>query len=318
MTKCKFLMPLDPKAKALLTAIIAAGDSPLGILPVEIARQQIDSRFSQMRIPLSPVGSTRNIPIPGPGGDIPLRIYTPSGNGPFPLVVYFHGGGWVLFGLDSYDSICTHLCKEAHCIVVSVAYRLAPENKFPAAVDDCLSATEWVFKNAASLHGDPARVVVAGDSAGGNLAAVTALQLKDKNGPELAGQVMIYPATDYYWPEKRSYRELGDDYILTRKEMIWFWSQYLADPADAVNPYVAPLKVSSCKGLPPALILVSAYDLLLDEGIAYGEKLRNDGVPVKISVYKDMMHGFLSYLGILKQAKTAIEEISSWIIKTVN
>lgn len=311
-------MPLDPKAKALLTAIIAAGDPPLGTLPIEIARRQIDSRYAQMRTPLSPVGSIRDIQIPGPGGDIPLRIYTPSGNGPFPLVVYFHGGGWVLFGLDSYDSICTHLCSESRCIIVSVAYRLAPENKFPAASDDCLSATEWVFKHAVSLNGDPVKVVVAGDSAGGNLAAVTALRLRDTNGPELAGQIMIYPATDYYEPGTRSYHELGDDYILTRKDMVWFWQQYITDPGDASNPYAAPLKASSFAGLPPAMILVSGYDLLLDEGLAYAGKLKKAGVPVKISVYEEMMHGFLSYLGILKQAKTAIEEISSWIIQTVN
>jgi len=309
-------MPLDPKAKALLTAIIAAGDPAIDTLPVEVARRNIDSRYAQMRTPVSSVDSIRNIEIPGPGGNIPLRIYAPPGNGPFPVVVYFHGGGWVLFGLDSYDSICTHLCNEAHCIIVSVAYRLAPENKFPAASDDCLWATEWVFNYIAGFNGDPAKVFIAGDSAGGNLSAVTCLRLRDKNGPEPAGQVMLYPVTDYYEPETKSYHELGDDYILTRKDMIWFWDQYLADPVDSHNPYVAPLKVSSCKRLPPALILVSAYDPLLDEGLAYGEKLRNDGIPVNISVYEDMMHGFLSYLGILKQAKTAIEEISAWIKKT--
>ncbi len=311
-------MPLDPKAKALLTAIAVAGDPAIDKIPLSLAREQVEKGYARMKIPSQKVHSNIDILIPGPAGNLPARIYYPSDKENLPLLLFFHGGGWVFFHLDAYDPICTHLCQASECIVVSVDYRLAPEYKFPAATDDCLAATKWMAAHAWEWKIDPDRIILAGDSAGGNLATVTALRIRDEGGPALSGQVLIYPVTDYTQPEKASYHEFSEGYGLTREAMFWFWEKYLDQEEDKTNPYAIPLLAENLSGLPPALIIVTGYDPLKDEGIAYARRLDEAGVTVKLSVYEDMIHGFLSYIGILKQAKTAIGEISTWIKKTVN
>ena len=311
-------MELDPKAKALLTAIAATGEIDIDAIPLGVARTQIEKRFAKMKIPVRTVGSVLESSFMGPGGEIAVRIYIPAGKGPFPVIVFFHGGGWVLFHLDTYDPICTHLCTASACIVVSVDYRLAPENKFPAATDDCLAATRWIAVHCTEWNGDPDRIFLAGDSAGGNLATVTAIRIRDECGPTLKGQVMIYPVTDYFEPEKLSYVEFADGFGLTKNDMFWFWDKYLENKADALSPNASPLRVPSLSGLPPALVIVSGYDPLRDEGIAYANRLKEAGNPVTLSVYHDMIHGFISYLGILKQGDTAIKEIAGWIEKINN
>ena len=308
-------MALDPKAKALLTAIEVAGEPAITELPLDVSRMQIERAYARMKIPLKPVASVQNMVIPAPCEEILIRIYTPSGTGPFPVIVFFHGGGWVLFHPDSYDPVCTHLCEGAECIVVSVDYRLAPENKFPAATDDCLAANRWIFENCTGFNGDQSRVFVAGDSAGGNLAAVTALRIRDEGGPKLMGQVLIYPILDYYLPEKKSYTEFSDGFGLNREVVKWYWDQYLDKKGDRQNPYAAPLLAQDLSALPGTLVIVSGYDPLRDDGIAYANRLLAAGVQTRLSIYEDMIHGFISYPGILKQAKTAIEEISIWIRK---
>lgn len=313
-------MMLDPKAKALLTAIAVAGEPAIDSVPIQVAREQVEKGYARMKIPIKPVGSVQDISIIGSAAEIPVRIYTPECDGILPVIVFFHGGGWVFFHLDAYDPICTHLCKATKCIVVSVGYRLSPEHKFPAATDDCLEATRWVAEHCNEWNGDRSRIFLGGDSAGGNLATVTAMRLRDESAelpyssfPQLAGQILIYPVTDYYKPEKASYIEFADGYGLTKDAMKWFWEKYLENESDATNPKATPLLAHDLRELPPALVIVSGYDPLRDEGIAYAKRMEEAGVTVKLSVYPDMVHGFMSYLGILKQAKTAIEEIADWM-----
>ncbi len=306
-------MALDPKVIALLTAIEAAADPAIDSIPLDVAREQVEKGYARMKIPKKHVGSVRNIKIPGSAAEIPLRIYTPEGLGPYPVILFFHGGGWVLFDLDAYDPICSHLCALSGCVVVSVDYRRSPEYKFPAATDDCLAATKWVSGKIATLHGDPGRIFLAGDSAGGNLAAVTAMRIFNQGGPAIKGQILIYPVTDYYKPEKNSFFEFANGYSLTKDALIWFWDKYLNSEEDSGNPYVSPLRATSLSGLPSSIVIVSGYDPLRDEAIAYAKRLEQEGVNVCLSVYEGMIHGFVSYLGILKQAKSAIEEISGWV-----
>lgn len=308
-------MTIDPKAKALLIAIAAAGEPAVTEIPVDVARAQVEQGYASMRTPVMPVASMQDVVIRGPGGELTLRIYTPFGEGPFPVVVFFHGGGWVLFRLDAYDPICTNLCAESGFAVVSVDYRLAPEAKFPAATDDCLAATRWVAAEALSRGWNPERIFVAGDSAGGNLATVTALRIRNEGGPRLAGQVVIYPVTNYYIPNTASFREFSEGYGLTAEAMGWFWGHYLRSSRDAANPYAAPMLAKDLSGLPAALLIIAGFDPLRDEGMAYARRLEAAGVPVQLSCYEEMIHGFISYLGILQQGKTAIREIAAWLKK---
>jgi acetyl esterase len=309
-------MPLDPKAKALLTAIAAAGEPAIDSIPLDVARAQVEKGMARMNIPVMPVGFIKNTSFMGSGREIPVRIYIPEGEGPFPVMVFFHGGGWVLFSLDTYDPMCTHICSMAGCIVTSVDFRLSPEHKFPAAIDDCLDASRWIAEHCMEWNGDASRIFLSGDSAGGNLAAVTALRIRDEGGPAIKGQVLIYPVTDYFQPEKPSYAEFADGYSLTRDALKWFWNMYLSSSDDAADPRTSPLRASGLSGLPPALVIVSAYDPLRDDGIAYAKRLAAAGVSVNMSLYEDMIHGFISYLGIFRQATTALEEISEWVRKT--
>jgi acetyl esterase len=256
--------------------------------------------------------------IARPGGGIPLRVYTPLGSGPFPLVVFFHGSGFVVCSLDSHDLMARNLCGGSGAVVVSVDYRLAPEAKFPAAPDDCLLATRWVAEHAGELNGDPARIVVAGDSAGGNLATVTALRIRDEGGPRLAGQLLIYPVTDYHSPGTPSYAENAEGYGLTRAGMAWFWHHYLADPRDALHPHASPLRAADLSGLPPALVHTAEYDVLRDEAEHYAERLREAGVAVTMKRWAGMNHGFYFWVGMVDASAAAMDEACAWLRRVFN
>jgi acetyl esterase len=227
-------------------------------------------------------------------------------------LVYFHGGGWVIGSIETHDALCRELTMEAGVVVVSVEYRLAPEHKFPAAADDAYAAVRWVAQHAAELGIDPARIGVGGDSAGGNLAAVVALQARDLGGPPLALQLLIYPITcdDLGTP---SYVENAEGYMLTRADMAWFWSQYLSDPAQGDDPRVSPLRAGDLSGLPPAFILTAEYDPLRDEAEAYAARLEQAGVPVRMRRYDGMIHGFLRRLTLLDQGRVALDEVAKGI-----
>jgi acetyl esterase len=213
--------------------------------------------------------------------------------------------------------MCRNLCAGSGCVVVSVDYRLAPEAKFPAATDDCLAATRWAVANAAALGADPGRVLVAGDSAGGNLAAVTALRIRDEGGPTLLGQLLIYPVTDHYDPGTPSMIENAEGYGLTRAGMIWFWDHYLADARDAAHPHASPLRAGDLSGLPPALVVTAEYDPLRDEGEYFGNRLRQAGVATRMKRWDGVNHGFFFWPGVVDKAGAAIDEACVWVRSVV-
>ncbi len=303
-------MPVDPQIQALLDA--AKDLPPIHTLSPDAARAQFAARAIEgIRIP--EIASAVDRAIEGPGGKLGLRVYTPLGQGPFPLLVFFHGSGFVVCSLDTHDAMCRNLCAGAGCVVASVDYRLAPEHKFPAAPNDCLHATRWAGANAASLGADPARIAVGGDSAGGNLAAVTALRVRDEGGPALCGQLLIYPVTEYWDAGMPSYAENAEGYGLTRDGMKWFWGHYLADPKDARDPHAAPLRAPDLHGLPPALVVTAEYDPLRDEAERYAARVREAGVPTEMVRYAGMNHGFFFWPGVVDAAGTALDAASAWL-----
>jgi acetyl esterase len=303
------MMPVDPQIQALLDR--GTGVPATHTLPVAEARRLYEARIAVMAPPAT-VAKVDQRRIDGPVGPIELRIYTPAGTGPFPLMVFFHGSGFVLCSLDTHDGMCRNLAAGVGCVVVSVDYRLAPEHKFPAGPDDCLAATRWAALNAATFDADPLRVVVAGDSAGANMAAVTALRVRDEGGPALSGQMLLYPVTDYHTPGTPSYEQNADGYGLSRDTMKWFWAHYLRDATDADHPYASPLRAEDLGGLPPAYVLSAEYDPLRDEAERYGERLRAAGVPVEITRRAGMNHGFMFWVGLVGGADSAMADACAW------
>jgi acetyl esterase len=245
--------------------------------------------------------------IPGPAGTLPVRIYKSGAPSPAPVLVYFHGGGWVCGNLDTHDSLCRALANAARCVVVSVDYRLAPEHPFPAPVEDAYAATAWVSDNGARLGADPTRLAVGGDSAGGALAAAVCLMARDRGGPAITCQLLNYPATDYAF-DTASYVENASGYQLTREGMIWFWNHYLATPADGCHPYASPLRAEDFSGLPPAIVITAEFDPLRDEGEEYARRLMAAGVPVHLLSYPGLIHNFVRMFPILEAGRAAIEE----------
>jgi acetyl esterase len=241
------------------------------------------------------------------GGKVAVRAYRPVLGETLPALVFFHGGGWTIGDLDTHDVVCRQLAAGARCAVFSVDYRLAPEHPFPAAVDDCFFATEYVRKNADSLKVDPKRIAVGGDSAGGNLAAVVALMARGEPGPLLCGQLLIYPATDQRCAF-RSHERNAEGYLLTRDAIRFFRAGYLPNPADRTDWRASPLLAASHAGLPPAFVLTAGYDPLIDEGRAYAERLAAAGVEVAYKEYSDMVHGFILFGGVLETANAAVAE----------
>lgn len=302
-------MPLDPQVQTYLEQMAALNGPPLHTLEPEMIRQMISMQTNAALSAGEPetVAGIENRLIPGPESDLPVRIYTPQGDGPFPALVFFHGGGWVICNLDTHDALCRSLTNEAGCVVVSVDYRLAPEHKFPAAPHDCYAATQWVATHGAELNVDPTHIAVGGDSAGGNLAAVVAQMARDQGGPALDFQLLIYPATNFL-AETHSKKENGDGYMLTRDDMGWFSNHYLNDENDRVNPLASPALAAHLNGLPPALIVTAEYDPLRDEGEAYGQQLVKAGVPATVSCYDGMIHGFMSMGPIFDRGNQAVKE----------
>lgn len=301
---------LDPAVRSFLDIIKAEGAPPIETLPPPEARKVAEEGLQPVAGIPEPVASVENVRIPGPEGEIPVRIYTPEADAPRPAIVYFHGGGWVLCGLDTHDVVCRAIARRAGAVVVSVDYRLAPEHKFPAAVVDCYAATEWVAANAERLGIDPQRISVGGDSAGGNLGAVISLLSRDRNGPRIALQALVYPVTDLSSFETPSYVEFAEEHFLTTVQMAWFRDHYLADPEHAKDPRASPLLADDLRGLPPALIITAECDPLRDEGEAYARRLGEAGVPVICKRYAGMIHPFFSLSGAIPQGLEAIQQVA--------
>ena len=296
-------MPLDPIARMLLDQLTASSVPSLEVLPVAQARMMFEamSRNHDAKLALARVEDRR---IPGPGGEIPVRIYTPEGEAPLPVLAFFHGGGWVIGSLESHDALCRALARAVPAIVVAVDYRLAPEHPFPEGIDDGYAALTWIAENAASFGGDPAKLAVGGDSAGGNLSAAIALLARDRGGPKLAHQTLIYPATNLN-ADTVSMRENAEGYFLTRAIMTWFTNHYLTAPQRTL-PHASPMLAPHHRDLPPATVITAEFDPLRDDGEAYAARLREHGIPVESARYDGMIHGFIT-MPIFREAGEAIE-----------
>jgi acetyl esterase/lipase len=297
---------LDPEIEGLLARMAASGTPPLQEQSVAEARRVHAAGAATLNGPPASVAAAEDRAVPGPAGDLRVRVYTPHGQPPFPIVVWFHGGGWVTGTLDSFDAVGRAMAAAVPAVLVMVDYRLAPEHPFPAAVEDCYAATVWASRSAAELGGAQHRLAVAGDSAGGNLAAVVALGARDRGGPPVAFQLLVCPITDAAM-DTGSYRENGDGYYLTAAGMRWYWSHYLG-AADGGRPDASPLRAAFFGGLPPALVITAEYDPLRDEGEAYAARLQAAGVPAAVSRYQGMVHGFFRWRAVTGAAEDALQE----------
>ena len=301
-------MPLNPQAAQVLEVMAASGFTLTGEDPQAIR----DAMALLPRPEGEAVGSVVGRTVPGPAGEIPVRIYTPApmSGGTRPVLVWFHGGGWVLGSLDGSDFACRMMTNAAQCVVVSVDYRLAPEAKFPAAADDCFAVTQWVHDHATEIGADAHRIAVGGDSAGGNLAAVVAQMAKAAGGPALSYQVLIYPVTSHDYGTA-SYRDNAEGYLLTKDSMVWFWDHYLRNADDSNDPKASPLRAADLAGLPPALVVTAEFDPLRDEGEAYAQRLAGAGVPTEYQRLDGQIHGIFWLGGAVGAGRTLLSDVAA-------
>jgi len=307
-------MPFDPQFQELYDRLAVQGVRPLYTMTLKEARAADLAAIQADAGTPEPVEEVIDASIPGPDGPLPVRIYRPAGEGPLPVLVYFFGGGWTLGSIETGDAICRSLANAAGCLTVAVGYRLAPENKFPAAPNDCFAGVRWVVENAGRFGGDGSRVAVGGDSAGGNLAAAVTLMAKEADGPRLLAQLLVYPNTDQF-ADTPSLRENTDPLLFNDKSVRWYWDNYLASPEDGGHPLASPLRAPDHSGLPPALVITAEYDPLRDEGERYAERLRECGVPVESSRYPGMVHGFFAMAGTLDAGRRAVGQAADYLRK---
>ena len=311
-------MPLDPQVVAVLDKIRAAGNPEYWQMTPQQARDWHNRKAGLLDIKPEPVFKTNDRSVPGPAGGIPVRIFTPHNAAtPLPVLVWLHGGGHVVGSLDSYDALCRQLALQAACLVVSVAYRLAPEHKFPAGVDDSIAALQWVGAHTAEIGGDPARIAIGGDSAGGNLAAACAILARDAGAPPLVFQLLVYPRTA---PDEElpSHHEFAEGHLLTRKTILWFHNHYRASDDDRKDFRYAPLICPDLSRLPPALVIVGECDPLRDDGITYADRLRDEGNVVELVNYPGMVHPFFSMGGALDTGRLALTRAASALKRVFN
>lgn len=285
---------------------------PLHTLPVEAAREGY-AEFLSVERELVSLANVSDSVVPGPDDNsVPIRVYTPEGDGPFPVLVWMHGGGFLLGDVESYDPVCRVLADELDCVVVAPDYRLAPEHKFPAGLRDCYAVVEWAASRTEILNGRPDRIVVGGDSAGGNLAAAVSLLARDKRGPDIDYQVLVYPTTTFSF--EFADEPSGDgNYFITEPDLAWSWDHYLETDIDGMSPYASPLRANDLSDLPPATVLTAEFDPLREEGIAYAERLADHGVPVEHTNYDRMVHSFFTNLAEprVEPAWEAVAEIGA-------
>lgn len=301
-------MPLDPEAEILVLAAARVPATPLEQLTPQQARDDM-LRQTALLGRGEPVEKIEDVLAPGPNGEIPIRIYTPVGQAPRGCLIFFHGGGFVIGSIETHDAMCRMIANASGTVIASVDYRLAPEHKYPAAAEDAYAATCWLAEHAERFGVDRRRIAIGGDSAGGNLAAVATQMIRDRGGPQLAFQLLLYPVTDAYL-ETTSYGQFAEGYLLTRAAMAWFWEHYLNDAAEREHAYAAPLRAEDLSGLPPALVITAECDPLCDEGEAYARRLEAAGVPVTLTRYAGMIHGFIRRAKLLCQGRKAVEQIA--------
>jgi acetyl esterase len=303
-------MPLDPQVQQLLDQMAALEAPPLEEQSVEAARTAMAAVAG---LAVGPeVGSVEDLTVSSSRGAVPVRLYRPPAGpeGPLPLLIWFHGGGWVIGDLASADPTARDLCVQSGVMIASVDYPLAPEHQFPAAPEACFEVTRWLAGNAASIGADGARIGIGGDSAGANLAAVTAIAARDQGGPTLAFQLLVYPVTDCLGSYP-SVKENGEGYMLTNQAMSWFGHHYLPEGTDPKDPVASPIYTPDLSNLPSALVITAEFDPLRDEGEAYGKRLEQGGVPVTTSRYDGMVHGFFSMTAVLDAARQAVAEAAA-------
>jgi acetyl esterase len=309
-------VPLHPQVQAFIETIHALERPPLAELTIEQARAGL-----QALLPPSdePVDAIADFELPGGDGQpVRARAYTPRGAGArtLPLVVWLHGGGWVTGNLDSHDATCRALANASGCKVVALDYRLAPEHKFPAGLQDCHAALRWMAAHAGELGIDPRRIAVAGDSAGGNLAAALALLVRDHGGPAIAFQLLVYPVTHHAF-DTPSYHRYGEGYLLTTEGMRWNWNHYLPDEAAGRDPLASPLLAPDLRGLPPALVVLAECDPLTDEGAAYARRLAEAGVPVDCRQYDGMIHAFFTLGQLFDDGRAAVAHAAAALARAL-
>ena len=305
----------DPQMKAVLDQLAVLGGKPIPTLTAAQARKQpgppdavkalLKKRNGGALPPPEPVAKVENKSVPGPAGKIPVRVYTPEVTAPFPVLVYIHGGGWVIASIDAYDSSARALANAAKCVVVSVSYRYAPENPFPASHEDCYAATQFVMKNAAQFGGDPKRVAIAGESAGGNMAAAVCLMARDRRGLMPVYQLLVYPIADTRL-NTPSYQENANAKPLSKPLMAWFFRQAIKNPRDADSRYLAIVRNPNLRGVPPATVITAQIDPLRSESKAYADRLTASGIAVRYRNYEGVTHEFFGMGAVVDKAKDAI------------
>ncbi|GAC1659091.1 MAG: alpha/beta hydrolase [Candidatus Elarobacter sp.] len=297
---------LDPQARAFLDQVAASNRPPIESLPLSEARELFEQTWLHLGGPTVAMERVADVEADGPRGPIPIRIYTPhNASAPLPMLIWYHGGGWVCGSRNSYDALCRVLARESGCMVASVDYRLAPEHPAPQPFEDAYAALEWLAANARALGADGTRLAIGGDSAGGSLAASIALKARDVGGPALTHQLLVYPAVGDD-AQTESVRAYGEGHFLTKERIAFYWSCYIPQPEVAELPYVLASRAATLRGLPPATIVMAECDPLYDQGVAYAERLRADGVPVDLRVYHGMIHAFFSFIGIFDQGREAV------------
>jgi acetyl esterase len=306
---------MDPQLEVLMKMADLFGGTALNeMMAVEARRNRdrLSGMLARLKQPGDMLASVQDMELPISEGSIPVRVYTPPGSGPFPLLVYFHGGGWVIGSIATHDAVARALAARGGCVTISVNYRLAPEDPFPAAVEDAYAAVAWAAQEALTLNGDSRRIAVAGDSAGGNLAAVIAIMARERRGPALTAQVLIYPVTDLSNFSTSSYEMFAEEgHGLNRSDMAWFREHYLSTSDICNDPMASPLLNEDLSGLPPAIVVTAEFDVLRDEGEAYAARLEAAGVQVVWKRYNGMMHGFVNLFGLVPRANACLDDLAA-------
>lgn len=304
---------LDPQIALYLKAAEELELPPLNSFTHEEVRHNLNEKMLNEKSKPEEVAGTEDISVPGYRENITLRLYTPFGSGPFPILLFIHGGGWVIGNRDTHDSICRQLANHAGCLVASVDYHLAPEHKFPVPLEDCYCALQWVYEHASKIGGRKDRIAIGGDSAGGNISASITHLARDRGLPAVHFQLLIYPALNLSGFDTESHNAFQEGYGLTREDSIWFCMHYMNDEEDGKNPMVSPLLAENFKKLPPAHIVTAGYDILRDDGFQYAQKLQEAGVPATLKCYEHFIHGVFNMDGIVDAARESIVEMAAML-----